>query len=105
MVPTSLIMVILVAAFFPASFGYFHRSPWLQHRLVNVEFLVLGSVGTLMLLTIILAIAQVTVAWLSWVLLVTAIILLATSIPVFRAAVAHVRARERAVAEARARGH
>ncbi len=103
MVPTSLILVILTASFFPAAWGYFWN--WPKRRMANAYFLVLGSVAALMLFTLVLAIVGVQIAWLSWVLLATAILLLIAAIRLLRTALAVVRARDRALAERMARGH
>jgi hypothetical protein len=102
MVPTTLILVILTFTFFPAAWGYFWN--WPKRRIANVYFLVLGSVAALMLFTVVLAIVGVQIVWLSWVLLVTVILLLIAAIRLFRRSLAVVRARDREIAERRARG-
>jgi hypothetical protein len=103
MVPNSLIMVLLVLAFFPATFSYLFG--WPKRRLVNPYFAVLAGSAALMLFVVILAIFDLHIVWLSWVLLACAILSVARSIIMLRRGLAVVREHERASAEHRARGH
>jgi hypothetical protein len=103
MVPTSLIMVILAAAFFSSSFNYFCRFP--HRRIVNMHSLLMSGTGVVMVFTVTLAIVGVQIVWLSWVLLATAIGWFIASMRLFRTALAAIRARDRALAERLARGH
>jgi hypothetical protein len=102
MVPTSLILALLVVAFFPATFAYFFA--WPRRRIVNEYFAVLGGCGAFMMITLALRVVSVQLVWLSWVLLVTAVLLAIASIPLLRKALALLAARERATAERRAKG-
>jgi hypothetical protein len=97
MVPTSLTALILTVTFFPAAWGYFWK--WPKRRVANVYFVMLGGDAALMLFTVGLAIIDVRIVWLSWVLLVIAIGWLVTSVRLFRGALEMVRARDREMAE------
>ncbi len=96
MVPTSVILVVLTVSYFPAAWGYFWN--WPKRRLMNVYFLVLGSVAAVMLFTILLVVIGEQAVWLSWLLLAIAFGLLAAAIRLFRKALAGVRAHDRALA-------
>jgi type IV secretory pathway TrbD component len=102
MVPTSLIITVLLVAFLIAWFAYFMQIP--ERLILSRKFLLMGGPAAVMLFTVILAIIDVQVVWLSWVLLGTAILWLAASIPQFRSSLAASRARERLMNEHRARG-
>ncbi len=103
MVPYSLILLVLLAA---SGFGYMNYFLYLPKRpIMNRKFLMMGGAAALMLFTVILAILDVRVVWLSWVLLAMAIFWLVAVIPQFRASLAANRAREREMNERRARGH
>jgi len=102
MVPNPLILTILLIAFFPSAFAYLNC--WPKRRLVNPFFAVLASDAALMLFVIILAIADVQIVWLSWVLLAGAIILVPSAVTMYRRASAIRRQNEQGIAERRARG-
>jgi hypothetical protein len=102
MIPTSLILTVLLIAFFPAVIGYL--TCWPKRRLVNPFFAVLAGVVALMLVVLILALFEVRIVWLSWVFLVTAILLVPISMTMCRRGLAISRGRERLFAERRARG-
>jgi hypothetical protein len=102
MVPTPLILAGLLIAFFPSTFAYLFG--WPKRRIANPYFAVLGTIAALMLFTIILAIFDVQVVWLSWVLLAIAILMFERSITMLRRARASMRAHERRIVEHRARG-
>jgi len=103
MVPTSPIVLILLFAFVPSASGFFLRVP--NNRLLGAPTLLMVAVAAVMLFTLYLAIISMQIVWLSWALLGTAILLFAVSIPVWRRSRASKRARDRQVAERRARGH
>jgi hypothetical protein len=102
MVPTSLILLIWLAAFVICWIAYL--SAWPYRRIVNRYFPMLAGSAAFMFFMITLAIIGVHIVWLSWVLLVAAILWMATSIPLFRKARWAARARERDIAQRRARG-
>jgi hypothetical protein len=102
MVPTALIVLILVVAFFIGWYSYFAAIP--KRLLLSRKFLMMFGPAAIMLFTLGLAVADVRIIWLSWVLLVIAIILVAAEVPDCRASMAAGRAREREIAERRARG-
>jgi hypothetical protein len=101
MVPTSLILTILVVAFFPATFAYFFA--WPERRIANIYFPIMAAPGLLMLLSIGLVVLRIEVVWLSWVLLATAIFCAITAICMLRPGLALLHARERAADARRAR--
>jgi len=101
MVPTSLILTILVVAFFPATFAFFFAAP--ERRIVNFFFPMMVAPGILMLFSIALVILRIEIVWLSWVLLATAIFCAITCICLVRPALARMRDRERAMDARRAR--
>lgn len=103
LVPTSAIMVILVAAFFPSSIAYFFAG--ILQRLLNRYSLVMVGTASVMFVVITLSIFAVEVPWLSWVLLVIAIVFFMASIRVFRTALAIVQERKREEAERIAKGY
>ena len=91
MVPTTLIVLILLV---------------IEPVLALMLAVVLGSVYIVIyLVTLVLAVVDVRIVWLSWVLLAIAILSLVGSIPLWQRAAAAKRARERRIAEHRARGH
>jgi hypothetical protein len=102
MVPTSLILIVLLIAFFPGTFSYLFA--WPKRRLVNPYFPVVGGIGALMIFTIILAISDVQIIWVSWVLLATSTLMAVLSVVMLRKALAVARAHERREAARRARG-
>jgi hypothetical protein len=71
-VPTSLIELILVITFFLGSYSYFFVRP--QRLVLSYKFLMMGGPAALMVFTLGLQVVDVQVAWLSWVLLVAAIL-------------------------------
>jgi len=103
MVPNSLILVVLLVACGVSYLSYFLFIP--KRVIMSVKFLMMGGAVGLMIFTVVLAIIDVQIVWLSWVLLATAILWLAASIPQFRNSLAESRARERLMNEHRARGH
>ena len=103
MVPTTLIVLILLAAFMPSASAFFLRIP--HNRLLGGPTLLMVAVAALMLFTLVLAVVDVRIVWLSWVLLAIAILSLVGSIPLWQRAAAAKRARERQRDERRARGH
>lgn len=102
MVPTSLIMVIMTAAFFSSSFNYFLRFP--HRRIANPHSLLMIGAGAVMIFTVVLAIVSAHIVWLSWVLLATAIVWLIGTVRLLRTAIAVRRARDRELAARMARG-
>jgi hypothetical protein len=103
MIPTSLNVLVLFAAFMPSASAFFLRIP--HRRLLNGNSVMMVAVAALMLFTLVLAVFDVRIVWLSWVLLAIAILSLVGSIPLWQRAAAAKRARERQIAEHRARGH
>ncbi len=103
MVPFSLILIVLLAASGVSYMNYFLSIP--KRPMMNRKFLMMAGAAVLMLFTIIVAILDVQVVWLSWGLLAVAIFWLAALIPQCRASLAANRARERELNERRARGH
>jgi ABC-type transport system involved in cytochrome bd biosynthesis fused ATPase/permease subunit len=103
MVPSPLILTILLIAFFPAMIAYL--TCWPRRRLVNPFFAVLAGVVALMLVVLILAIVDVRIAWLSWVFLAAAILLVPKSVTMYRRGRAISREYERGLAERRAKGY
>ncbi len=103
MVPSSLILTFLIAAFIPSAFGYFWN--WPKRRVVNPYFLLMSSIAALMVFTLILSVFAAIPMWFSWVSLLAALFLLFVSIRLVRASLATARARDRAMAQRRARGH
>ena len=102
MVPTPLIGLVLLIAFIPAAIAYLVG--WPKRRLVTPFFAVLASNAGLMLVVLILAVIGVQIVWLSWVFLAAAILLVPVSVTMYRRAQIVARARERQIAERRARG-
>jgi hypothetical protein len=102
MVPTSLILLIWLAAFVICWIAYL--SAWPYRRIVNRYFPMLAGSAAFMFFMIALAIAGVHIVWLSWVLLVIAILWVAASMPLYRNSQRAARARDRETAERRARG-
>ena len=102
MVPTTLILTVLLIAWAPSGFSYLFS--WPKRRLVNPYFAVLGGTVGLMLFTLILAIFDVRIVWLSWVLLASGILLVGRSIVMLRRSLAVVRERDREIAQRRMRG-
>jgi len=102
MVPNSLILIVLLVAWAPSGFSYLFS--WPKRRLVNPYFAVLAGSAALMVLTLILAVLGDQIVWLSWVLLVSGIVLIVLSIVMLRRALAVMREHDRQVAERRARG-
>jgi hypothetical protein len=93
-IPTSLIMAILFAAFIPATFSYFFRIP--HARVVNVYSLVMGGAPVVMFFSVTLSALGVSVVWVSWVSLAIGIFLLVTAVRQVRAAWKMVQDRDRA---------
>ena len=102
MVPTSLILLIWLAAFVICWIAYL--SAWPYRRIVNRYFPMLAGSAAFMFFMITLAIIGVHIVWLSWVLLVVAILWVAASMPLYRRSQRAARARDRETAERRARG-
>jgi len=102
MVPTPLIMLVLLVAFWPSAIAYLNC--WPKRRLVNPFFAVLASDAALMLVTLVLAVAGVQIVWLSWALLAAAILLVPKAVSMYRRGRTIARQKEREVAERRARG-
>jgi hypothetical protein len=102
MVPTSLIALVLLIAYFPAMIAYFIG--WPKRRIMNPFFAVLAGVTALMVVAIILAIVDLRIVWLSWVLLAGAIALVPTSVIMYRRARAISQERQREIDKRRARG-
>jgi len=100
MIPGSLILLILSVAFVSGAAGFFLRIPHV--RLLNWSSVLMGVVAALMFVTILLPLFDVEIVWLSWVLLVIAIMLVGVSIPMLRWAMLIKTARERANAQRRA---
>jgi uncharacterized membrane protein len=86
MIPTSLNVLVLFAAFMPSASAFFLRIP--HRRLLNGNSVMMVAVAALMLFTLVLAVFS-----------------LVGSIPLWQRAAAAKRARERQIAEHRARGH
>jgi len=107
MVPTTPIVLILLAAELFAWFAYFFAlnvpGEGIRTMAFAVKFVMLVAPAAIMMFTLILAVLNVRVVWLSWALLAVAIALLALAIPHYRRARNDSRARSRAVAEWRAR--
>jgi len=103
MVPTALIEMVLLVAFAPSASGFFMRVP--NNRLLGAPTLLMLAVAAVMFYTLFLVIASAQVAWLSWVLLAIAILLLSLSIPAWRHSRVIKRAHDKMIAERRARGH
>jgi hypothetical protein len=103
MIPTSLIMVLLVAGFFSSSFAFFFSMP--HHPLVDHYTITMFGTGVVMVLAVVLAIIPVELVWLSWVLLVFAIGSLVVAIRFLRTSLVIMRARERENAQRLAKGH
>ncbi len=102
MVPSSLILIVLVVAFFPGAFSYMLSVP--KRRIVNPYFAVVAVDLALMFVTVGVGISDVQIVWLSWVLLAGAILVIPPSVTMYRRARAIVRAREHEQAQRRARG-
>ena len=102
MVPTPLILIVLLIAFFPGTFSYVFA--WPKRRLVNPYFPVVGGIGALMIFTVTLAIFDVQIIWLSWVLLASSTLMVVRSVVLLRKALAAARAHERRDAARRAQG-
>jgi hypothetical protein len=102
MVPTTLILTVLLIAWAPSGFSYLFS--WPKRRLVNPYFAVLGGSVGLMVFTLALAILDVRIVWLSWVLLASGILLVGRSIVMLRRSLAVVRERDREIAQRRMRG-
>ena len=102
MVPTPLIMLVLLVAFWPSAIAYLNC--WPKRRLANPFFAALAGNATLMLVALILDVVGVQIVWLSWVLLAAAILLVPRSLTLYRQARLISRQKEREVAERRARG-
>ncbi len=105
MVPNPLIMLVLLVAFGIGWTGYFLGIGSTPRLLLSSRFLFLGAPAAIMLLTLILAVADVRLVWLSWVLLATAILLVVAAVPQYRKSQASRRARDREITERRAKGH
>jgi hypothetical protein len=71
---------------------------------MNPYFAVLGGSVGLMVFTLALAILDVRIVWLSWVLLASGILLIGRSIVMLRRSLAVVRERDREIAQRRMRG-
>ena len=97
-----LILTVLLIAWAPSGFSYLFS--WPKRRLVNPYFAVLGGSVGLMVFTLALAIFGVRIAWLSWVLLASGILLVGRSIVMLRRALAVMRDRDRQLTERRMRG-
>jgi hypothetical protein len=102
MVPTPLILTVLLIAWAPSGFSYLFS--WPKRRLVNPYFAVLGGSVGLMVFTLALAILDVRIVWLSWVLLASGILLVGRSIVMLRRSLAVVRECDREIAQRRMRG-
>ena len=102
MVPTSLIMLILIATFLPGSFAYLFGAR--ERRLMTPYFLVFGGNGALMFVTLMLPVFDVHSVWPSWALLGAALILSAATAVMFRRGMAAKDERDREIAERRAAG-
>ena len=102
MVPTPLIMLVLLIAFVPSTFSYL--SGWPKRRIINPYFALIGSIGVLMFVAVGLAVFDVHIVWLSWVLLALALLMVERSMTMLRRGRALLRANEREHTERRARG-
>jgi hypothetical protein len=102
MVPTPLIMLILLIAFVPSTFSYLFG--WPKRRILNPYFAVMWSIGTLMVVAVALAVFDVHIVWLSWVLLALALLMVERSMTMLRRARAATREYDRKQTERRARG-
>jgi|HubBroStandDraft_1064217.scaffolds.fasta_scaffold764698_2 hypothetical protein len=104
MVPNALIMLVLMVAFGIGWTGYFLSIGSSKRLLLSNRFLSMGAPAAIMLLTVILAVVDVRLVWLSWVLLAIAILLIVAAVPQYRKARAMSKAHAREITERRARG-
>jgi hypothetical protein len=102
MVPTPLIMLVLLIAFGPSTFSYLFG--WPKRRIINPYFAVMGSIVALMIVTLVLALIDVHIVWLSWVLLAVALLMVERSMTMLRRGRAVLQAHEREHTKRRARG-
>jgi hypothetical protein len=104
MVPNSVIMLVLMVAFGIGWGGYFLTVGSGRRLLLSSAFFFMGTPAAIMLLTLILALAEVRLVWLSWALLTIAVLSVVAAVPQFRKSRASARRREQEVAQRRARG-
>ncbi|HTC08998.1 MAG TPA: hypothetical protein VK726_09485 [Acetobacteraceae bacterium] len=96
MIPASVIVTLLVVGFVAGSWGYFLHNP--ERRVFASHFVWMAGPAALIILIVLLLIMFSYVAWLSWILFASAVVLTYFSIQALRKVLAENRAKERELA-------
>jgi threonine/homoserine/homoserine lactone efflux protein len=93
MIPASVIVPILVVGFVAGSWSYFLHNP--ERRVYALHFVLMAGPAALMVLIVVLLIMSSYVAWLSWILFVSAVVLAYFAIQALRKIVVENSAKQR----------